>query len=51
MPSQSTLPELGVRMPVSILMSVVFPAPFAPIRPQTPGVIVRFTSRTAVFLP
>ena len=29
-------------------MSVVFPAPFAPKSPQTPGVNVRLTSFTAV---
>ena len=50
-PSQSTRPDVGVSMPASMRMSVVLPAPFAPIRPQTPGVSVRLTESTAVFLP
>ena len=50
-PSQSTRPSVGVSIPASIRMSVVFPAPFAPSSPQTPGVSVRFTPSTAVLSP
>ena len=50
-PSQSTRPEVGVRIPASMRMSVVLPAPFAPMRPQTPLVSARLTSSTAVFWP
>ena len=28
------LPPVGVRMPVSILMTVDFPAPFGPMKPR-----------------
>src|SRR5215470_2678132 len=34
-PSSSTDPELGLSNPVMTLTSVVFPAPFGPIRPTT----------------
>src|SRR5439155_15382285 len=48
MPSTSTCPALGTRMPVSILIVVDLPAPFGPTQPTiSPRPIANDTSRTA----
>ena len=45
------VPLVGFKIPQSIRMSVVFPAPLAPSRPVTPGVSVRLMRSTAIFAP
>src|SRR5258705_4181194 len=52
MPQMSTSPLVGARLPVSICMVVVLPAPFGPSSPRTsPRLSCRETSRTARLLP
>ena len=47
-PSKRTVPDVGVRKPVSRLKSVVLPAPLGPTRAWTvPRATVRSTSETA----
>jgi hypothetical protein len=46
------LPEVGVSIPETRLMKVVFPAPFGPIRPTiSPSAMEKETSFTAVSPP
>jgi hypothetical protein len=47
-PSTRAVPEVGISSVISILMVVVFPAPFGPSRPKSsPSPISKLTSRTA----
>lgn len=49
-PATCASPEVGVRMPVSILMVVDLPAPFGPSRASSsPGATSKVTSETASF--
>ena len=49
-PNTERFPELGAIIPVSIFISVVFPAPFRPISPiNSPFSTVRSNSDTAFF--
>ena len=43
------VPLVGFKIPQSIRIRVVFPAPLAPSRPVTPGVSVRLMRSTAIF--
>ncbi len=50
-PNMVTVPSETAASPVIIRSSVVFPAPFGPRRPVTPGVMSKVTSLTATTSP
>lgn len=50
-PSSVTVPDVGANRPLSTFISVDFPAPFGPKRPNKPGPMSRETSVSAVTGP